>query len=151
MENKEGTIKERIEKIIGNKNIETLNEEKDIMDLLKNIENENDLNEKNNKLLEYIDNYLAMKEKMRTAKEDFLFLNKLAESLRKQEVRRSDSSNPAVFKIKDSMGEDIYFLTRQALEEYEEINKKECKDIVVIPSNNNIELAKLLDIIKRNF
>ena len=56
--------------------------------------------------------------------------------------------------IKNSQGQEMFFITRKALNEYIECNKKslsENKTIIEIPSNNSYELEKLIEIIKRNF
>ena len=77
----------------------------------------------------------------------------IAEELRMQEVRRTDISTPPLFVIKNRQGQEMFFITRKALNEYIECNKKslsENKTIIEIPSNNSYELEKLIEIIKRN-
>lgn len=63
-------------------------------------------------------------------------------------------SNPPLFKIKNKDGQDFFFITRNALNEYIEFNSlKTVKGTktVEISSNNSFELEKLLETIKRNF
>ena len=151
MEKNNIEIKERAEKILRNNNITTLRDENEIMQILLNIANSEVVDENCDKTLDYIEDYLIAKNKMQTAKEDMAFLQKLAEALRNQDIRKTDVCRPPLFKIKDSNNEDIYFLTRQALKEYEESNKIEHKDVIVVQENKNTELTRLLDVIERNF
>ena len=110
--------------------------------------------ELNEKTLIEIESYLKIKENTQIQIEDYKFLKAVAEELRKQEVRRTDISTPPLFVIKNSQGQEMFFITRKALNEYVECNKKsllENKTIIEIPSNNSYELEKLIEIIKRNF
>lgn len=149
-------IKSKAKSLRGNNSIEILKGEKEILDKLNDIENTTNLENKdyNEKILNYIESYLKIKQKSEIQKEDYDFLRNLANSLRKQEVRKTDISNPPLFKIKNKNGQDLFFITRDALNEYMEVNglKKE-KNIktIEIPCNNSFELEKLLEIIKRNF
>lgn len=104
--------------------------------------------------MNYIESYLEIKEKSKIQKEDYEFLQKIAKSLREQEVRKTDISNPPLFKIKNKDGQELFFITRNALDEYIECNglkKQNGVQTVEIPSNNSFELEKLLETIKRNF
>ena len=77
-----------------------------------------------------------------------------AEELRMQEVRRTGISTPPLFVIKNRQGQEMFFITRKALNEYIKCNKNnlsENKTIIEISSNNSYELEKLIEIIKRNF
>ena len=118
----------------------------------ENTTNEN--KEFNEKILIEIESYLKIKENTQMQIEDYKFLKAIAEELRRQEVRRTDISMPPLFVIKNSQGQEMFFITRKALNEYIECNKKslsENKTIIEIPSNNSYELEKLIEIIKRNF
>ena len=56
--------------------------------------------------------------------------------------------------IKNRQGQEMFFITRKALNEYIKCNKNnlsENKTIIEISSNNSYELEKLIEIIKRNF
>ena len=78
------------------------------------------------------------------------FLKQLANDLRNQETRRTDISDPPLFVITNSNEEDTYFITRNSTIKFKEYNPN-YKNIIEIPSSNSPELAKLLEIIKRNF
>ena len=146
-------VKNRADSIIGNKKIVTLINEDDLITKINDIAN--NVDETNyyiyDKTLDAIENYLIEKEKLETQKEDMTFLKNLAKELREQQVRITDQSNPPLFVISTELGNDIYFLTRKALEDYSNFNIKDNKKVVEIPSNRSVELSKLLDIIKRNF
>ena len=146
-------VKNRADSIIGNKKIVTLINEADLITKINDISN--NVDETNyyiyDKTLDAIENYLIEKEKLETQKEDTTFLRNLAKELREQQVRITDQSNPPLFVISTELGNDIYFLTRKALEDYSNFNIKDNKKVVEIPSNRSVELSKLLDIIKRNF
>lgn len=146
-------VKNRADSIIGNKKIVTLINEADLITKINDIAN--NVDETNyyiyDKTLDAIENYLIEKEKLETQKEDMTFLKNLAKELREQQVRITDQSNPPLFVISTELGNDIYFLTRKALEDYSNFNIKYNKKVVEIPSNRSVELSKLLDIIKRNF
>lgn len=146
-------VKNRADSIIGNKKIVTLINEADLITKINDIAN--NVDETNyyiyDKTLDAIENYLIEKEKLETQKEDMTFLKNLAKELREQQVRITDQRNPPLFVISTELGNDIYFLTRKALEDYSNFNIKDNKKVVEIPSNRSVELSKLLDIIKRNF
>ena len=146
-------VKNRADKMIGNKKIVTLINEADLITKINYISN--NVDETNyyiyDKTLDAIENYLIEKEKLETQKEDTTFLRNLAKELREQQVRITDQSSPPLFVISTELGNDIYFLTRKALEDYSKFNIKNNKKVVEIPSNRSVELSKLLDIIKRNF
>ena len=146
-------VKNRADSIIGNKKIVTLINEADLITKINDIAN--NVDETNyyiyDKTLDAIENYLIEKEKLETQKEDMTFLKNLAKELREQQVRITDQSNPPLFVISTELGNDIYFLTRKALEDYSNFNIKDNKKVVEIPSNRSVELSKLLDITKRNF
>lgn len=123
-----------------------------LTEIEENTTNEN--KEFNEKILIEIESYLKIKENTQMQIEDYKFLKAIAEELRRQEVRRTDISMPPLFVIKNSQGQEMFFITRKALNEYIECNKKslsENKTIIEIPSNNSYELEKLIEIIKRNF
>ena len=153
MKDKIEKVKNRADSIIGNKKIVTLINEADLITKINDIAN--NVDETNyyiyDKTLDAIENYLIEKEKLETQKEDMTFLKNLAKELREQQVRITDQSNPPLFVISTELGNDIYFLTRKALEDYSNFNIKDNKKVVEIPSNRSVELSKLLDIIKRNF
>lgn len=146
-------VKNRADKMIENKKIVTLINESELITKINDIAN--NVNETNyyiyDKTLDAIEKYLIEKEKLETQKEDMTFLRNLAKELREQQVRITDPSNPPLFLISTELSNDIYFLTRKALEDYSKFNIKDNKKVVEIPSNRSVELSRLLDIIKRNF
>ena len=146
----EKDIKIRAENILNGKfSLETLKDESEIIKTLNDIIDDK-IKENPMKILDNIENYLNIKEKNRILKEDNDFLKNLAKSLREQTVRKSDITSPTLFQIKNPIGEDLFFITRSALEEYRKYNKQ-CGNLIEVPSANSMELLKLLEIIKRNF
>lgn len=146
----------KAKKIRGENSLEVLKGEKEILERLDEIEENtnNENKEFNEKILIEIESYLKIKENIQIQIEDYKFLKTIAQELRKQEVRRTDISTPPLFVIKNSQGQEMFFITQKALNEYIECNKKsllENKTIIEIPSNNSYELEKLIEIIKRNF
>lgn len=139
-----------------NNSIEIFKGEKEILDRLCKIEDGTNMENKdyNEKMLNYIESYLEIKRKSKIKKEDYEFLQKLANSLRKQEVRKTDTSNPALFKINNKDGNDLFFITRESLKEYIEINglrKENNVTTIEISNEKSFELEKLLEVIKRSF
>lgn len=150
MENKIDAIRERATNLLGNYSIAIFTDEVEILKILNELKEKEIIEvEHENKTLDYIERYLSAKEKMLISEKDLDFLKKLAKELREQEVRKTDSSNPPLFKITNSIGEDMYYLTRTALKEYTNNSKND--KTIEIPSSNSIELAELIEIIKRNF
>lgn len=115
----------------------------------KLFEDNNEVNiEGARKFIGIIENYLKMKQKMLIQQEDYKFLKELASKLREQEIRKSDQSNPALFKITNKIGEDMYYFTRKSANEYKEINTDAKINLI---NTNSFEIARLVDILKRNF
>lgn len=146
-------IKVRANKIIGDNKITTLINEAELMEKLNEISQSVDQNNciAYTKTLDAIEDYLIQKEKLETKKNDIKFLSNLAKELREQQVRITDNSNPPLFIVSNEFGENIYFLTRKALENYSEYNLKDTRKIIEVPSNRSNELTELLEIVKRNF
>lgn len=143
---------ERAKRILGEAKIDLFTNESKIIEILNKIsEGENESSELEEKILDNIEDYLFTKEKMQVKKEDYKYLKNLSEKLSEQEVRRSDSANPPLFKISNNEGKDIYFITRDGLDKYKECNKELKYKIVEIPESNSTELAHTLEIIKRIF
>lgn len=153
MKSKITEIKEKASKIIGDKKINTLINESNLMekiqDIIENV-NESNYNMYNDEL-EEIETYLKNKEKTLTKQSDMEFLYNLAKELREQQVRITDTNIPPLFVITNDLGENIYFLTRKSLENYSNCNLTDKKKVVKIPSDRSTELTELLEIIKRNF
>lgn len=150
MKNNIDDIRERANKLMGEHRIAVFTDETEIVMLLKEYKDKEITNvEYENKTLDFIERYLSAKEKMILAEKDEGFLKTLAKELREQEIRKTDASNPPLFKITNSIGEDMYYLTRAALKKY--TNSSKNNKTIEIPSSNSIELAELLEIVKRNF
>jgi predicted transcriptional regulator len=143
-----------------------------LQDIVNNQIKENEI-ETIEKTLEKIENYLFVKEKEWFQKIDFEYLKNIAEILRNQKVRIEDGvyvENP-VFKVsvegKDNYA--FYFLTREGANKFIKSNETMINDIYKenikntnederrseqlfnIEKNKNLELQRLLEIIKRNF
>ena len=80
--------------------------------------------------------------------EDFRFLKKFAEKLRRQKTRKIDIDNPPLFAIKNEIGEIMYYLTSESAEEYCAVHTNAKIEII---HTNSFEIAKLLDILRKNF
>lgn len=148
-------VKERANKILGENSVQTLkNEEKIISTLSEMINDEiKDIDTAEN-ILDIIEKYLNEKHKRIVSEEDYNFLKELSENLREQKIRRNDDvllKNP-LFKI-TTEDEEYYFLTRKNAHQFIEANKSRIKnsEVIKIQENENLELEKLIDIIKRNF
>ena len=135
MEEKIIKLQKRADEIMNSKSLNILSDEKSILEILTEISKSN----------------RDVKEKMCFAQEDLEFLKKLSKNLKSQFTRITDEGDPTLFKITNSLGNEIYFLTRSSLEEYRKINEKDVKQLIEIPSSHSMELKHLLDIIKRNF
>lgn len=152
MKNKSLEIKNRAEKIARENSIIILSEEKEILEKLQEISSGNGDNiELKEKTLEDIERYLFVKEKMKFAEKDLKFLRELSKSLREQETRLSDTGNPILFKINNALGNEMFFLTRENLNKYLDVNKDQTRNIIEILSGNSEELVELLECVKRNF
>ena len=144
-------VRKKANEILGHNKINILENEKETIETLQELEKTDETNlEYKMKTLKNIEEYLKYKEKMIFAKKDMEKITKLANQLREQETRITDSNNPPLFMIKNSIGKNIYFLTRNALEEYKECNK-DCSKTIEILGSDSQELANLLEIVKRNF
>ena len=170
-------LKNKAREILGNTKVMTFIGEAERIKFLTNIvendisgEDINALNEKLNETAEY----LTDKQTKLLKEKDFEFLKNIAEILRNQRVRIEDGvclENP-VFKvtIDDEKGKQtFYFLTKEGADRFIEANKILAKDlhteevnssagderrkerIFNVERNQNLELERLIEIIKRNF
>ena len=149
-------IKEKANKILNDNKISMYANEKEIVEklnkiLYENIENED--YELLNKTLDNIDTYMKTKEKMELTKQDYNYLGSLAKALKEQTIRKTDGIlYIPLFKIKNIDGEETYFLTRESAKKYIEMNNNwVMSDIIEIEESDNTDLAKVIEIIKRNF
>ena len=170
-------LKNKARELLGNTKVMTFIGEAEKIKFLTNIvendisgEDINALNEKLNETAEY----LTDKQTKLLKEKDFEFLKNIAEILRNQRVRIEDGvclENP-VFKvtIDDEKGKQtFYFLTKEGADRFIEANKILAKDlhteevnssagderrkerIFNVERNQNLELERLIEIIKRNF
>lgn len=170
-------LKNKARELLGNTKVMTFIGEAERIKFLTNIvendisgEDINALNEKLNETAEY----LTDKQTKLLKEKDFEFLKNIAEILRNQRVRIEDGvclENP-VFKvtIDDEKGKQtFYFLTKEGADRFIEANKILAKDlhteevnsfagderrkerIFNVEKNQNLELERLIEIIKRNF
>lgn len=143
-------LKEYSEKMLRSFSVNMLAEEKPFLELIDRLFVDDSLVDIDNakKVIQTIEEYLKIKEKMLVEQGDFKFLKKFAEKLRKQKTRKIDIDNPPLFTIKNEIGENMYYLTRESAEEYCAVHTN--AEIEMIHTNS-FEIAKLLDILKRNF
>lgn len=170
-------LKNKARELLGNTKVMTFIGEAERIKFLTNIvendisgEDINALNEKLNETAEY----LTDKQTKLLKEKDFEFLKNIAEILRNQRVRIEDGvclENP-VFKvtIDDAKGKQVfYFLTKEGADRFIEANKILAKDLYTeevnssagderrkerifnVERNQNLELERLIEIIKRNF
>ena len=165
-------IKEIAQNIINGVSIYTASGDSEYMQFLVDIEKK-DINDNEIEIVERIVNnlgeYFKVKEKMLLIQDDYNYLKEIAQLLREQNVRVEDAitfGNP-IFKIHTNNEEE--FVTRKGAEQYIEANSikfdnlesqiennKDTQDrrknnIYDVKTNNNLQIAKILDIIKRNF
>lgn len=148
-------IKERINKILGKTNLKTLNGEADILEFLKSIKDEE--NEIQGiileKTLDYIEKYFYIKNKFILCDEDNSFMNNLSEEMKQQKIRKTDGVvYDPLFKVITEDGTEKYFLTRNGAKNFQ----KNCaiplkSEIIEVEENDNSDLSKIIEIIKRNY
>ena len=170
-------LKNKARELLGNIKVMTFIGEAEKIKFLTNIV-ENDISGEDinalNKKLDETSEYLTDKQTKLLKEKDFEFLKNIAEILRNQKVRIEDGvylENP-VFKvtIDDEKGKQtFYFLTKEGADKFIEANKTLAKDLHTeevnvfeederrkekmfnVERNQNLELERLIEIIKRNF
>lgn len=125
------------------------------------------------KTLINIDRYLYTKSKMQVSDKDFEYLKNIAEILRNQKIRIEDSVafESPIFKVsidKNDKEKYFYFVTREGAEKYIETHSTQLKHLPKhkenvapgerrkstlfnIETNKNLEIERIIEIIKRNF
>lgn len=148
-------ISKYADKLLKKYTIDIFSSEINIFELLNKISNEKNIEDIDIKTLNEIEKYLDTKVKMQNTQNDYNFLSELANNLELQKVRKSDKTEFKVisFKIKDIYNNEYIFLTRKCLKEYVKLHADIFDNPVVmeIDSKGNLELEKLLEIVKRNF
>lgn len=167
-------LKNKVRTFLGEMRILTLVGEKDKIEKLHQIINDdisdNNIEELSNEF-DNISEYLIKKQERIIKDNDFEYLANIAEILRNQQVRAGDGvslANP-VFKVtynENNEKQVFYFLTKDAAERFidshkvwsntleTEINandKRRKENLFSVERNQNLELETLLEIIKRNF
>lgn len=170
-------LKNKTRKILGGTKFITLVGEKErVTFLMEIIEKEivEDKVEELNEKLDEISKYLIEKQERMIKEKDFEYLKNLAEILRSQKVRIEDGvclENP-VFKVtidEENGKNSFYFLTKEGADKFIEYNSFMTKNlhtektdnsteddrrkeaIFNVEKNKNLELERLIEIIKRNF
>ena len=143
-------LKEETEKMLRQFPVNMLEEEKEFFEPIDRLFLDDNLVDIDNakKFIKTLEDYLKLKEKMLVEQKDFGYLKKFAKKLRSQNNEKIDSNNPPIFTIKNEIGENMYYLTRESAEEYCTIHTDAEIEII---HTNSFEIAKLLDILKRNF
>lgn len=166
-------LKKKANDILVNLNIITIADEVKIVTFLQELkqreieDNEVEILEKT---LNNIEIYLHTKKLMQIETNDYNYLKELAEILRKQNVRIKDGIlyGEPVFEIKLDDGDVYYFITREGAKKFAEthstmIERKNKNDEDIIKDerrkdnlmdvtiNKNLEIGKIIEIIKRNY
>jgi len=173
------TLKDKAKRILGNVSFGIFLNEDEILKSLQRIIDENIFDDEINlfsRNLKNIEEYLSIKTKFVLAKQDHEYLITLAESLRNQKVRIDDEvpfSSP-IFTIlidENDKEKNFSFITREGAARYIEYNKSLLKhlpikdekieysegsdrrqnDYIHVEGNRNLEIERIIEIIKRNF
>lgn len=149
-------IQDKANSIINNNDIKVLKDEEQLLEQLYAIKNKNNIDldfNLLNKTLDSIDTYIKYKRKMLLCKEDFDYLNTLANELKTQKTRRTDNEiYIPLFKIVSSYGDEKYFLTRDSAKNFIDLHKEWYQsEIIEYEESDNTNLLRIVDIIKRNF
>ena len=167
-------LKKRAKEILANIQIDTANNDLELITFLQEIK-EGKIEETEfeilDKTLKNIEKYFYTKMKMQIEVNDYEYLKKIAEILRTQKIRIEDNviCGQPVFKILlGESGEDevYYFITRDEAKNFIETHSTMLKekdiqidnnderkkiDLMEVTINKNLELGKIIDIIKRNY
>lgn len=173
MEEQIKQVRNRANTIMGSIDISTGRGDAELLNYLNEIENKGILESEIdiiNKNLDNIETYFKIKRKMTLEINDYEYLKEIARSLREQKVRVTDSVvfGEPVFKIltqNNNKEEEFYFITKQGAENFIKANpltykqkaeedsseERRKKEILAVKTNRNLELAKIIEIIQRNF
>lgn len=142
-------------KLLNKYNINIFSNEIESFEIINRIAKEKKIEKFDYEKLKNIEEYIDTKIKMQVIKDDYIFLAELANNLELQKIRKSDESSfkTISFKIKDINNNEYVFLTRKYLNEYIRLNSNNFNNPTIMELNTqrNVELEKLLEIIKRNF
>lgn len=172
-EEKSVELKEKVEKILKNVQIDTTVGETKLIEILQEIK-EREIKDEEIDLIEKtitnIQNYFYAKQQMEVKVNDYEYLKNIAEILRNQKIRIEDNvvCGQPVFKV--ILGEDevYYFITREGAKIFVETHSTQLKevkkdrnnensgerrkkDLTEVTINKNLEIGKIIEIIKRNY
>lgn len=172
-EEKSVELKEKVEKILKNVQIDTTVGETKLIEILQEIK-EREIKDEEIDLIEKtitnIQNYFYAKQQMEVKVNDYEYLKNIAEILRNQKIRIEDNvvCGQPVFKV--ILGEDevYYFITREGAKIFAETHSTQLKevkkdrnnensgerrkkDLTEVTINKNLEIGKIIEIIKRNY
>lgn len=169
----ENELKEKAKKLLADIRIDIIDSDLQMITLLQDLQEkkiENSEIEILEKTINNIENYFYIKSKLYVIQDDVEYLKNIAEILRNQKVRANDGIffGQPVFKIHTDAEEVFYFITREGAEKFLELNSTAFKKINLLKKNtsspdkrninlfeviknNNLELEKVIEIIKRNF
>lgn len=168
-------LKERANKIFGNVSVEISIGDEQLLNILKDIANKEireDEIELLSRTVDNIEKYFITKGKMKIKDKDYEYLKQLAEALRSQETRSADGvTESPIFEVPldEENKEKHELITKDGLKTYVEahtttlkhLNREESKvvdgedrrkiNLFNIGKNDNLELARIIEIIKRNY
>lgn len=143
------------EKLLNKYDINIFGNEVESFEIINRIAREKRVEEFDYEKLKNIEEYIDTKIKMQVIKDDYRFLSELAKNLELQKIRKADDSRfkTISFKVRDINNNEYIFLTRKYLKKYVELNSNSFDNptIMELDTQENVELEKLLEIIKRNF
>lgn len=166
-------IKEKVGSILKNIQIDTSIGDAKLIKILQEIEQKEiktDEIDLINRTITDIQNYFYAKQQMEIKVKDYEYLKSIAEILRNQKIRIEDNviCDEPVFKV--ILGEDevYYFITREGAKSFAETHstqiqniKDDIKDnnskerrmenLMGVTTNKNLEIGKIIEIIKRNY
>lgn len=131
-------IKESANKILGNMSLEMTLKEKEITkELYEVINTKNTDLVKAERLLNQIELYLLIKQKIDKSEENYNYLQNIANELRNQKVRSGDDIKGfPIFKVNKN-NKTFYFLTREKAQEFIKAYQLENTEIIEIEENDN--------------
>ena len=151
--NKTEEIKKRAKKIRGSgMSIQSTVEEKEICKELDRILETRCIDEKEDeKILNHIELYLLLKQKLENNEENYNYLQDMAEDLRNQKIR-SDDLNGGFPLFKVAYESKIkYFLTRTKAQEFLKTHHLENLEIIEIEKSEDEKIKQLIETIKENY
>ena len=164
-------MKEKVKNILKTIQIDVSSGDTDLITMLKEIEQVNikdDEMELIERTVKNIKNYFKAKRKMQIKINDYEYLKRIAKILRSQKIRIEDNVvyGQPVFKILLGEDEVYYFITREGAKDFIEThstlveekniksddrNERRKNDLMEVTSNKNLEIGKIIDILKRNY